>query len=168
VEELDTSDEDAFPGRHRAPASAVRRLAVRLGIAALGILVATGLGAATADLLGLSDARPAASEASPPRGIPQSPEEEPLAGRTTRPVVHPPQPQDLPDDPTPQGTPAAAAQAPAEQSTPAADAPLPAPVRTVRTGASCSDVGRTGLTAKGEAAVCTASRGNGKKKWRAG
>ena len=168
MEELDTSDEDAVPGRHRAPASAVRNLSVRLGIAALGILVATGLGAATADLLGLSDARPATSEASPPRGVPQSPEEEPRAGRTTRPVVHPPQPQDLPDDPTPQGTPAAAAQAPAEQSTPAADAPTPTPVHRVRAGESCPAVGQTATTKRGGSAVCTASRGNGPNKWRAG
>jgi hypothetical protein len=168
VQELDTSDEDAFPGRHRAPASAVRRLSVRLVIAALGILVATGLGAATADLLGLSHVRQATSEGSPPRGIPQSPEEEPRAGRTTRPVVHPPQPQDLPDDPTSQGPPASAARAPAEQPTPAADPPAPAPVHTVRTGTSCPAVGQMATTKRGGAAVCTASRGNGPNKWRAG
>jgi hypothetical protein len=83
-------------------------------------------------------------------------------------VVHPPQPQDLPADPTPQGTPAAAARAPAEQSTPAADAPAPAPVHTVRAGASCPAVGQTATTKRGGSAVCTASRGNGPNKWRAG
>lgn len=170
VHELATSDEDAFPGRHRAPASAVRSLSVRMGIAALGILVATGLGAATADVLGLSDAAQMASQGSSPQGISPVPEEEPRPGRTTglatRSAVPMP-PEDLSVDPAPQSPPADAATAAAGRPAPVAGPPAPAPVRTVRTGDSCSAVGQTATTRRGDAAVCTASPGNGPNKWRA-
>src|SRR5688500_20145400 len=70
VQEFDTSDEDAFPGRHRSPGSPVRRMSKRLGIAALSILAATELGAGSADLLGVSDPGQVASEGRLTQGIP--------------------------------------------------------------------------------------------------
>jgi hypothetical protein len=149
---------------------------VRLGVASLGMLLVTGLGAATVDLLGWSDARSVASDGSRPKGIPQSPEEEPRPLRTPRPAGTTPQPQDLPVDPAPQGPPAAATAPasppappnrpePVNRPAPAADPP--APGRTVRTGAPCAAVGQTATTKRGDAAVCSPSRGNGPNKWRA-
>ena len=55
TQELDTWDEGALSGRHRAPAPAARRASLRLAVAAVSVLVATGLGAVTADLVGLTD-----------------------------------------------------------------------------------------------------------------
>jgi hypothetical protein len=173
VEELGRSDEDAVPGRHRAPASVRRRVAVGLGVAAFGVVGAIGLGLTTADVLGLSETGQAEQGAA--REILPSREEEPRAGRTIdltgRPAVPPaaPQPAAAPADPSPGQPSLAAAAAPADEPAPAADAaraPSPAPVRAVRTGDSCPAVGRTGVTGKGDAAVCTASRGNGPNKWR--
>jgi hypothetical protein len=171
VEELDRSDEDAAPGRHRAPTTVRRRVFVGLGAAALCIVVATGLGLTTADVLGLTGTGQAASAEGAVREILPSPEGEPRAGRaidlTGRPAVPPaaPQADAAPADPPP-GRPSVAAAAPA------ADEPAPvaraarAPVQTVRTGDTCPTVGRAGVTGKGDAAVCTASPGNGPNKWR--
>jgi hypothetical protein len=168
VQELDPSDDEALPGRHRAPASAVRRLSVRLGVAALGVILATGLGSVTADVLGLTEVGQTTAQGAPPRVIPPSPEEEPRPGRTvdlsTRPSIPAPQPDVVPAEPE-QSPPSAATAASARP--PVADAPAPAPVRTVRTGDSCATVGQTATTTRGAAAVCTASRGNGPNKWRA-
>ena len=168
MQELDTSDEGVHPGRHRAPRSAVRRLSLRLGIAALGVLVAAGLGVGCADLLGLSDAVEVAAEASLPRGVAQAREEEPRPWRSTaRPAVGTPQPEDPPVDPAPEPPTAAVPPEPAARPSPAPRAPAAAPVRTVRTGGSCAAVGQTATTTHGGIAVCTASRGNGPNKWRA-
>jgi hypothetical protein len=175
VEELDRSDEDAVPGRHRAPATVRRRVFVGLGTAALCIVVATGLGLTTADVLGLTGAGQAASEEGAVREILASREEEPRAGRaidlTGRPAVPPaaPQADAAPAHPSPGQPSLAAAAAPADEPAAAAGAaraPSPAPVRKVRTGDTCPAVGRTGVTGKGDAAVCTASPGNGPNKWR--
>ncbi len=175
VEEVGRSDEDAAPGRHRAPASVRQRAFVGLGAAALFIVVATGLGVTTADVLGLSATGQAASEEGALRQILPSREEEPRPGRTidltARPAVSPavPQTDAVPAEPAPEQPSLAAAAARADEPAPAVDAgraASPAPVRTVRTGDSCSAVGRTGVTGKGEVAVCTASPGNGPNKWR--
>jgi hypothetical protein len=172
VQELDTSDEDAFPGRHRAPASVVRKVSARLGMAALGVLLATGLGVGTADVLGLSGGVQATAEAVPLRQVPVDRDVEPRPGRTvdlSAPPVLPPEAspvEELPADPSPERPAPAAAAAPADEPAAAPREPSPAPVRTVRTGDSCPTVGRTGVTGKGDAAVCTASPGNGPNKWR--
>jgi hypothetical protein len=170
VQELDTSDEDAFPGRHRAPASALRWMATRLGIAALGVLLATGLGAVTADVLGLTDIGQVTSESGPPQGIPAVPETEPrprsTIDLTTRPSPAAPSSDALPAEPELEDAPTAPATEPANTST-AAREPRPALVRTVRTGATCRTVGQAARTARGDVAVCTASPGNGPNKWRA-
>ena len=168
MQELDTSDEDAFPGRHRAPA--IRWMATRLGIAALGILLAAGLGAVTADVLGLTDLGQVASESGPPQGIPAVRETEPRPRPTidlaTRPSPAAPSSDALPAEPELEEAPTAVATEPANTST-AAREPRPTPVRTVRTGDSCTTVGQAATTARGGVAVCTASPGNGPNKWRA-
>jgi hypothetical protein len=165
VQELDTADDD-FPGRHRAPASVVRKLSVRLGLAALGVLLTVGLGAATADVLGLTEVGQLAA-GDPLRAIPPATEEEPRAGRTvelpTRPALPAPRPDTQAPDPSPE---LPVAPAPADEPSPAPVAAAPAPVRTVRTGDSCRDVGQSATTDRGKPAVCTASRGNGPSKWR--
>jgi hypothetical protein len=79
--ELDNWDEAALSGRHRAPASAARRAVLRLALAALSVLVVTGLGAVTADLVGLTDSG-TSSQGRPPLPIPQDREDEPRPGRT--------------------------------------------------------------------------------------
>jgi hypothetical protein len=175
VQELDLSDEEAFPGRHRAPASVARSAGVRLGLAALGVLLAIGLGVATADLLGLSEAGTVASQSVSLRELSPSPEEQPGMRRTVDLDAVPAFPPGAPEadaaaaDPSPQPPPSAAAEGADEppSASHAAPPPSPAAVRTVRTGDSCPAVGRTAVTGKGEAAVCTASRGNGPNKWRA-
>jgi hypothetical protein len=173
VEELGRSDEDAVSGRHRAPASVRRRVAVGLGVAAFAVVAAIGLGLTTADALGLSETEQA--EQGAVREILPSRQEEPRAGRTIdltdRPAVPPaaPEADAAPADPSPEPPAHAAAATPADEPAPAAGAARaasPAPVRTVRTGDSCPAVGRTGVTSKGNAAVCTASPGNGPNKWR--
>ena len=168
MQELDTADDDV-PGRHRAPTSVVRKVSVRIGLGALGVLLAVGLGAATAEVLGLTEVGQLTAT-DPVRAVPPAAEEEPRAGRTidltARPALPAPLPAVPPADPSPEPSPAAAS-APADQPSPAAGAAAPAPVRTVRTGDTCRDVGQTGTTARGKAAVCTASPGNGPSKWRA-
>ena len=170
MQELDTSDEDTFPGRHRAPASLARKATVRLGIAVLGVLVATGLGVVTADLLDLTRTWQVGSEGGSLSEIPLDREEEPRVGRAIDLTVGPPladapQPADLPVDPVSERpAPVAAAVEPAPASS--GGTASPAPVRRVRTGDTCPAVGRTGVTGKGDAAVCTASPGNGPNKWR--
>jgi hypothetical protein len=148
---------------------------VRLGLAALGVLVAIGLGLATADVLGLSTAGNAAAEGDSLRQLSPSPEEQPGMRRTVDldagPAVLPTAPEAVapPADTSPPSPPVAAS-ARVEAPTPDSEverAPSPAPVRTVRRGDACQTVGRTAVTGKGEAAVCTASRGNGPNKWRA-
>ena len=173
MQELGRSEEDATPGRHRAPASVRRRVAVVLGAVVFGIVVATGLGVTTADVLGLSGAGQAASEKGTAPGILPAREEEPRAGRTIDVTARPPLPPAVPEvnapivDPSAeQPSPAAAAAGAGEPATAPDAGRAPAPVRTVRTGDSCPAVGRTGVTGKGDAAVCTASPGNGPNKWR--
>ncbi len=174
VQELGRSEEGAGPGRHRALTSVRRRVAVVLGAAVLGIVVATGLGVVAADVVGLSGGGRAASEEGMARGILAAREEEPRAGRTVDLTARPPVPPAVPEGDAPpagpspeQPFPAAAAAEADEPATPpgAGRAPASAPVR-VRTGDSCPAVGRTGVTGKGDAAVCTASPGNGPNKWR--
>lgn len=168
MQELDRPDEDPIPGRHRAPSSAAGLLSLRLGIAALGVLLATGLGAVTADVLGLTEVARGTAQAGPPRAIPPEPEEEPRARGTVelaaRPALPPP-PEVRPAEPSPEQPPPAAAPESPGRLSPAADAP--APVGIVRTGESCPAIGRTAITDRGRTAVCTASRGNGPNKWRA-
>jgi hypothetical protein len=170
VQELDTSGQDAFRGRRRAPSSAVRRMATRLGIAALGVLLATGLGAVTADVLGLTDLGQVASESGPRQGIPAvretEPRPRPTMDLTTRPSPAAPSSDALPAEPELEDAPTAAATEPANTST-AAREPRRAPARTVRKGDTCPTVGQAATTARGDVAVCTASRGNGPNKWRA-
>jgi hypothetical protein len=166
TQELDTWDESALSGRHRAPASAARRTARRLALAALSVLVVTGLGAVTADLVGLSGSG-GSSQGGPPQPIPQDREDEPRPGRTTdlsaAQVLPSPGPDAVSAAPSPELQP----QAPADASASAPDAdPSPASVVTVRKGNSCPAVGQTGVTERGEAAVCTASPGKGPDKWR--
>jgi hypothetical protein len=138
---------------------------LRLTIAALGVLIATGLGLATTDLLGLSEAETIASAGVSLRELSPSPEEQPGMGRTVDldagPVLPPRAPEADPPAaaPSPQPPPPAAAEG-------ADEPPSPAPVRTVEKGDVCPAVGRTGVTGKGEAAVCTASPGKGPNKWR--
>ena len=169
--DLDTS-EDALPGRHRAPASAARTWAVRLGIGVLGLLLATGLGVGAADVLGLTGN--VASDVAM-RPFPVAPERDLGFARTVDITATPALPTDEPPAESPPAEPSpeqpflAAAAAPADEPAPASDAgraPSPAPVRTVRTGDSCRVVGQTAVTGRGDAAVCTASPGNGPNKWR--
>ena len=168
--DLDTSEEAVLPGRHRAPASVGRRMAVRLGIGALGVLLATGLGVGAADVLGLTG--DVASEGAM-RPFPVAPERDPAFARTIDITATPALPTDeppaesLPAEPSPEEPAPAAAATPADEPAPAAVTGVKAsPAPTVRTGDSCSAVGRTGVTGKGEVAVCTPSPGNGPDKWR--
>ena len=176
MQELGTSDEETFAGRHRAGAS-VPRSGVRLGLAALGVLVATGLGVVTADALGLSDAGNVVAVGDSLRELPPDPEEQPGMRRTVGLSAEPAPPPAASQADAPPADPPAAP--PAETPPPDPDAgrapspdpdagraPSPSPVR-VRKGDSCSAVGRTAVTGRGAAAVCTASRGNGPNKWRA-
>jgi hypothetical protein len=148
-------------------------VAVVLGAAVLGIVVATGLGVTTADVLGLTGAGQVASQEGTARGILPAREEEPRAGRTIDLTARPPLPPAVPEVNPPSADPSAEQPSPvaaapgADEPATAPDAgPAPAPVRTVRTGDSCAAVGRTAVTGKGDAAVCTASPGNGPNKWR--
>ena len=166
TQELDTWDEGALSGRHRAPAPAARRASLRLAVAAVSVLVATGLGAVTADVVGLTDSG-GSSQGAPPQPIAQDREDEPGPGRTTdlsaAQQLLPPVPDAAPAAPSPELRP----QAPADAAASAPDAdPSPASVVTVRKGNSCPEVGQTGVTERGEAAVCTASPGKGPDKWR--
>ena len=169
MQELDTPDQDDLPGRHRAPGSAGGRVSLRLCRAALSVLLVAGLGVATADVLGLTDLGQPAAEAWPQQRIPSTPEEEPRPGRTIdlsdRPAPADPEPAVPPAEPSPEGEPAVAV-APVQRAAPASQPP-PAPVARVRTGDVCPVVGRTAVTGRGDAAVCTASPGNGPNKWRA-
>ena len=162
--ELDNWDEAALSGRHRAPASAARRAVLRLALAALSVLVVTGLGAVTADLVGLTDSG-TSSQGGPPPRIPQDREAEPRAGVTTDLTAvegtSSPETASLAAAPSPE----LPRSAPVEASA-SAEAPAPASVATVRKGDSCPAVGRTALTDRGEVAVCTASPGKGPDRWR--
>jgi hypothetical protein len=172
--DLDTSEEAVLPGRHRAPASVARKMAVRLGIGALGVLLATGLGAGAADVLGLTG--DVASEGAM-RPFPVAPERDPGFARTIDVSAVPALPTDeppaepVPADPSPEQPVLAAAAAPVDE--PSSESSTggkasPAPVRTVRTGDSCRVVGQTAVTGSVYAAVCTGNgNGNGKNKWRA-
>lgn len=165
TEVLDTSDEETSPGRHRAPASAARRVVLRLVLAALGVLLASGLGAVAADLGGLSDLGLPSQDA-PRRLVPQDREDEPRPQLATHAGEELPAPESAAPSPELRAVDAVtAADAPAPP--PSAQPPSPAPLPTVRTGDSCPAVGQTGVTARGDAAVCTASPGHGPNKWRA-
>ena len=156
VQELDTSDEDANPGRHRAPASAVRSAWVRAGIAALAVLLTVGLGAATADVLGLTEVDPAILQSAPPRVVPS--EAEPRAGRTvdlgTRPAPPSPQPEVVPAAPV--AEPPTAAVARPDQ------LPAPEPLPVISTEHPC----QAGVTARGHGTDCLPSSGKGPKRRR--
>jgi|1186.fasta_scaffold110476_2 hypothetical protein len=165
----DTSDEGVPSGRHRAPASAARRTSVRLGLAALGVLVATGLGAVTADLVGLRDSGGSSPGLPLPR-VAQQRDGRPGPGRTTdlTAVPAPPSAESdvLPAAPSAELQPEAAPAGDTWAPTADAGSPSAASVVMVRKGDSCPAVGQTGVTARGEAAVCTASPGKGPSKWR--
>jgi hypothetical protein len=164
TQELDNWDESALSGRHRAPASAARRTTRRLALAALSVLVVTGLGAVTADLVGLSDSV-GSSQGGPPPRIPQDREVEPRPGRTSDLTavqgLTSPETAAVSAVPSPELQP----QAPVDVSA-SAKAPATPSVVTVRKGDSCPAVGRTAVTERGEVAVCTASPGKGPDKWR--
>jgi hypothetical protein len=174
VQEFDPPEEDAVPARHRAAGSVAGKASVRLGIAALGVLLTTGLGVVTADVLGLNEVGEEASEGSSLRPFPVAADEEPrprgtvdVPARPAPPPVEPPV-ESPPADQSGERPARAAAAAPADAPPPASagGGGAPPPVRTVRTGASCPVVGQTAVTNRGTAAVCTASRGNGRNKWR--
>ena len=164
TQELDTWDENALPGRHRAPASAARRTARRLALAALSVLVVTALGTVTADLVGLSDSV-ASSQGGPPPRVPQDREVEPRPGLTSDLTAV----QDLtsPETAAVSAVPSPELPPPAPVDVSASAKPPATPsVVTVRKGDSCPAVGRTAVTDRGEVAVCTASPGKGPDKWR--
>jgi hypothetical protein len=167
TQELDLADEEASSGRHRAPASAARKVALRLALAAVGVLLASGFGAVAADLVGLTDLG-LPSQGAFPQPVPQDREEEPRPGRATGLIVGDvsPAPESAAPSPDVQLRDASAADAPAPESDPVTPPVPPASVPTVRTGDSCPAVGQTGVTARGDAAVCTASPGHGPDKWR--
>jgi hypothetical protein len=164
--EPDTAD-DGSSGRHRAPASTARRVSFRLALAALGVLLATGLGALAADLVGLTDTGPSSLGAPLPI-VARNPVDEPRPARTTGLTTGqvPSDPgADVPlADPSPALQPRAADDSAPTQ---AAVTPSPVTVPTVRTGSPCAAVGQRGVTARGDAVVCTASPGKGPNKWRA-
>ena len=165
VQELDTSDADASPGRHRATAPPARRMSVRLGLAALGVLLAGGLGVVTADALGLTEVGHATVADGPARVVPTDAAGEPRAGRTidlhSRPSLPAPRPEAVgPVSPPEQPSPVTAVQA--APAPPLPDpARQPAPVRTVRTGDPCAAVGQTAITDRGSTAVLHGVAGQG-------
>jgi hypothetical protein len=84
-----------------------------------------------------------------------------------RPAAPVPAPEVPAVAPAPQRPMAARPPAPADQPPRAWSTPASAPAGAVRTGDSCATAGQTATTTRGGVAVCTASRGNGRTKWRA-
>jgi len=161
VQEAAPADEERpLPGRHRAAPSRIRRAALAVSAGAAAVIMAGVLGVwAAGDL-----ARTATATADWPAGPrPSAPGQ---AGPTHRPGATP---EGLPVDPLPESPAADSATVPEPLPIPtdlAPSSPSPAPVPTVRPGASCPAEGGTGITKTGTPAVCAASQGNGRPRWR--
>jgi hypothetical protein len=161
-------------GRHRLPASSLRRAVSRMSLGAAAVVltiglavvaaVATGLtGGHLGDFAGLPAPEPShQAGAGPTRALDGGIR----AGATAEPTAE--SAADVPDlaanavlpDPVPAGH-----ASPAPPADPAPDDPGSPPVSTVSPGDPCQSEGAAGITAGGKPTVCT-RRGEGRARWR--
>jgi hypothetical protein len=164
------NEEPQLHPRHRAAPSVARRTATTVAVGTAGVVAAAVLGWFTA-----GEAELTTSAGDAPAGVlvPDRSSDtdwaEPAMRRTIGIAESPPpteKPAASPEAakvvaPSAAPRPSVAEPEP-EQSVP----PVQAAGPTVRQGADCRAEGSTGVTRSGDPAVCTASPGNGKTRWR--
>jgi hypothetical protein len=165
-----TNEEGELRVRHRASPSPARRTARTVAVGTAGVLAVAVLGWFTAGEAGLTaSAVEAPTSVSVPGPSTETDWAEPAMRRTID-IAAPPAPTERPAA-RPEATEVVAPPAVPRPEAPEAEAaPSPAPVRaevpTVRQGAPCPAEGATGVTRSGNPAVCSASSGNGRTRWR--
>jgi hypothetical protein len=160
-------------GRHRAAPSPVGRAARTATWGSAGLLVAALLGWAAAAMLGLTGPADLASGAAGLAGAFPVERVDP-ADRTFERTVEVSGRGARHSDETPTSAPGTPVDEPAPASGPVmrpsspgpSVVPAPTPIPVVSAGDPCPAEGDTGVTEAGRTAVCTASRGNGKTRWR--
>ena len=166
-----TNEGSRLPARHDGVPSLARRTATTVAVGTAGLVTAAVLGWFTAGETGL-----AASAGDAPASVllPEPSSEtdwaEPAMRRTVDVAATPRRPAEKPAV----RTEVAEVVEPSAVPRPSASAPEPAPslppvraaVPTVRRGAPCPAEGDTGVTRSGDPAVCSASPGNGRTRWR--
>jgi hypothetical protein len=163
-------------GRHRPPASPLRRAASRMSLGATAVLMTIGFGVLAAVTTGLTGASPADLGGLSPRWLSLEEEAGPTSGRAAN-IGGRQGAERMPASDAAIAEPAAVADeqpgtapmpdgAPAPADAPAAEPrPERAPMSTVRPGDPCSSEGLAGITAGGKPTVCT-RRGDGRNRWR--
>ena len=165
-----TNEEGELRVRHRASPSLARKTATTVAVGTAGVLAAAVLGWVTAGEAGLAaSAVDAPTRVTVPGPSSETDWAEPAMRRTID-IAAPPPPTEKPGAP-PEATEVAAPPTVPRPSAPESEpAPSLPPVRasvpTVRQGAPCPAEGATGVTRSGNPAVCSASSGNGRTRWR--
>ena len=174
MQELDTWDGGRpLTGRHRATPSVTRRAAVRVAVAAVGLLVVLVGGRLATEGLGLTGTSDVPLGGASAPSLPGHLQADPTFGRTiditgtSTPPTQEPTAAAVADHPGAELRPASSIIPEPQAALEPPPEPAPAPIPAVRPGDPCPAEGDTGVTRTGETTVCTATPGDGgHTRWR--